>query len=72
MLRKLEFEGAIIEKVFSELDESEYRQMVFTELGKKKKSVRTRNPWQEKAKIHAFANQRGYENDLVNEFLESV
>ena len=71
MLKRLDFEKEVIDAAFSDIDPSEYRQMVFAELGKKKRSTRTNNPWQQKAKIHAFANLRGYENDLVNEFFES-
>ena len=72
LLRKQDFTQEIIEKAFSEIDETEYRTMVFTELGKKKKTLRLRDPWKLRAKINAFANQRGYELDLINEFLESV
>jgi regulatory protein len=60
-----------IREALSVIDYSEYQQMIFSELNKKKKTLKITDPYQLKSKIFSFGNQRGYENELINEFLSS-
>jgi regulatory protein len=58
-----------IQNALNAIDYDEYRKIVFEELRKKKSTLKTTNSFEIKSKIYAFGNQRGYENDLINEFL---
>lgn len=58
----------IIEYAISQIDEAEYSDMVSEEMNKKMKSLKIKNPYQKKAKLYAFGNQRGYEADKLHRF----
>jgi len=69
LLRGKNISDTIIREAFEALDDEEYHEIVNSELKKKMKSLKIDDPYKLKAKIYAFGNQRGYENDLINEFL---
>jgi regulatory protein len=60
-----------IEKAIGMIDYEEYKKMVFTELLIKKNILKIKDFYKLKAKLYAFGNQRGYESNLINEFIES-
>lgn len=60
-----------IDQSFSEIDDVEYRLMVENELEKKYKTLKNIILPQKKNKLYSFAQSRGYEFDLVNEFLKN-
>jgi len=68
-LRGQQFEDEIINGMLSEYDDETYENMVFSELRKKKKSVRENNPMKLKSKLYSFGNQRGYESHIISKFL---
>jgi regulatory protein len=69
ILRSKEIPDFQINEAISSIDEEEYRKMVFSELEKKKKSLKKAEPFIVKAKIFAFGSQRGYESEIINDFL---
>jgi regulatory protein len=71
LLRSKQISSADITAALSSVDPEEYRRIVFDELTKKRKSLQTGHSYKLKAKLHAFANQRGYETVLINEFIDS-
>ncbi len=70
LLKSRQIDLDIIENAISSIDPEEYRQIVFNEFSRKIKSVRINDPFLLKSKIYAFANLRGYEGNLVNEYFE--
>jgi regulatory protein len=60
---------AIIKEHLSEVDEEEYRKMIFDELEKKKSSLKKLPVNKIKMKLLSFGSQRGYEIDLIYRFL---
>jgi regulatory protein len=69
LLRGKHISDLEIKDALGKVDYDEYRTIVFEELSKKKKSLKINDPYKIKNKIFAFANQRGYESELTNEFL---
>jgi regulatory protein len=69
LLRSKEIIDTIISDALSVIDDQEYRQIIFSELLKKKKSLKERDSYKLKSKIYSFGIQRGYESELINEFL---
>ena len=59
---------SIIRESFAEIDDAEYRDMVFHELEKKKKSLKG-IPWEVTAKLFRYGSSRGYETDVMHDFL---
>ena len=68
-LRGHQIPEEIIERTLSEYDEGTYRDMIFAELRKKRRSIKDKNHYKIKAKLYAFGNQRGYESSIINEYL---
>lgn len=68
-LRNHQIPDDIIEKVLSAVDDNFYIEMVASELKKKSESINESNIYKLKAKLYAFGNQRGYESNLINDFL---
>lgn len=54
------------------IDEHEYVQLLRSELEKKRKSIKTSDPYQQKAAIYRFAASRGFEPHLIQTVLESM
>jgi regulatory protein len=54
------------------IDPTEYKTIVFEELKKKKASLRIYDLNKIKASIYAFGNQRGYESEIINEFIRMI
>lgn len=72
MLKSKNINDKEISEALSFIDSEEYRKMIFDELAKKRKSLREKDPYLIKNKIFTFGNQRGYESELINEFLDEV
>ncbi len=60
-----------IDQALNSIDNEEYREMVFEELQRKRKSIKTSSFLQMKSKLYAFGAQRGYESDLIHRYFES-
>jgi len=58
-----------VQDALDTIDYNEYRTIVFEELKKKKKSLKMNDPFKIKTKIYTFGNQRGYESELIGEFI---
>jgi len=71
LLRSKEISDTVITEVLSLIDNDEYREIIFSELLKKKKNLKEKDPYKLKSKIYSFGMQRGYEGDLINEFLST-
>ena len=70
-LRQHRIDEAILETALGSIDPDEYFSMIEEELDKKNKSLTVKNPFQRKAKLYAFGNQRGYESEYLNHYFES-
>jgi regulatory protein len=71
LLRGKQISTADITTALRSVDPEEYRRIVFDELTKKRKGLHINDSYKLKAKLYAFANQRGYETALINEFIDS-
>jgi regulatory protein len=71
MLRQKGIDSRLAEKAMGEVDREEYRQMVGKELSKKRKSLKgtSREIW---AKLARYGSSRGYEMDIMRDFLGDV
>ncbi|MBN1143085.1 MAG: RecX family transcriptional regulator [Bacteroidales bacterium] len=60
----------IIAQALKEIDKQEYRQMISRELDKKRKTLKgtSREIW---AKLARYGSSRGYEMDVMRDFLEA-
>ena len=65
MLRAQNIDRNMIMDVLSEIDETEYRQILAGELQKKHRTLRG-NIFEIKGKLFRFATGRGFESELVN------
>jgi regulatory protein len=61
-------DGSVIRDATSEVNRSEYRTMVFRELEKKRRTI-TGTPREIFGKVARFGTSRGYETDLIMDFL---
>jgi regulatory protein len=71
LLKVRQIASSDIEKAIGLINYEEYRKLVFTELSMKKSTLKIKDPYKLKTKLYAFGNQRGYESNLINEFIES-
>ncbi len=62
----------IIEDALIRIDEDEYINVLKKELEKKQKSISAEDDLHLKAKLHRYASSKGFENDLINQVLESI
>jgi regulatory protein len=69
LLRGKHISDSDINMALEAIDYDEYKTIVFEELKKKKKTLKLKDIYKIKTKIYAFGNQRGYESELINEFL---
>ena len=68
---KLEFVIKSVKRIeIPQYPEEAYREMILSELEKKRKSVKESDKFKLKQKILRFAQSRGYELEIVNELLE--
>jgi len=67
-LRQKGIAGEVLDSALSEIDRDEYRQMIGKELSKKRKSIKgtPREIW---AKLARYGSSRGYELDIMQDFL---
>jgi regulatory protein len=72
LLKSRQIMSSDIEKAIIQIDMNNYHQMVFSELSIKKNTLKSKDPYIVKNKLYAFGNQRGYESNLINEFIESI
>lgn len=72
LLKSRQIISSDIEKAINTIDMNVYRKMVFSELSIKKNTLISKDPYIVKNKLYAFGNQRGYEGNLINEFIEST
>lgn len=71
-LKSRQIESEIIEKAIDQIDMNVYHKIVFSELSIKKNTLKSKDPFIVKNKLYAFGNQRGYESNFINEFIEST
>ena len=71
MLHSQKIDRNLIMSVLSEIDETEYNNILTHELQKKRKSLRG-NEYEIKAKLFRFASSRGFEPDNINEIFKFI
>jgi regulatory protein len=71
MLRAQNIEKNMVMDVLSEIDETEYRQILNGELQKKHKTIRGK-AFEIKGKLFRFAAGRGFEPDMVHEVISKI
>ena len=67
MLRMQNIDNEMITSILSEIDETEYQQILTDELQKKYRSIRKGNTFEISGKLFRFAVSRGFEAKIVNE-----
>ena len=67
MLRLQNIDKKIVMDVFSEIDETEYQQILTGELQKKYRAISRGNTIEISGKLFRFAASRGFESEIVNE-----
>jgi len=70
-MRQKQLPADLIEKALSTIDEEEYRTACLNLLEQKARTLKGEHPLKKKAKLLAFASQRGYESSLLYELLDS-
>lgn len=60
---------SIINTSLKEFDKNEYKNIIFEELRKKQKSLKNMPHQNMKSKLMSFGSQRGYEMDIIRDFL---
>ncbi len=61
-----------IDKGYLEIDQNEYKEIIYTELLKKWPNVKAKSDFEKKNKLIRFGTGRGYEYDIINAFLETL
>jgi regulatory protein len=72
MLRSQNIDECIVMDVLSEIDESEYNQILTVELQKKRKTVRDINEFEIRGKMFRFAASRGFEPEIVHKIISKM
>ena len=62
----------IINEALDSISEDEYREVLTEELQKKRKSVKGKNAWDIRNKLTRFAQQRGFEFDIIQKTIDSI
>jgi regulatory protein len=70
-LKCMQISDEDIDFAFDQIDDEAYSNMVFTELLKKKNTLKKVTLFQLKSKLFSFGTQRGYEPELIHRFTES-
>lgn len=69
LLKSKKISDSCITEALSAINDEEYHKMIFAELYKKKKSMKKMDSYVLKSKIYSFGNQRGYESEIISNFL---
>ena len=69
MLRSQNIGKDIVSDIFSEIDETEYQQILIGELQKKYRSIRRGNAFEISGKLFRFAASKGFEPETINELI---
>ena len=64
--------GNIISEALESIPEEEYLGVLTEELQKKRKSVKGKNAWDIRNKLTRFAQQRGFEFDIIQSAIDSI
>ena len=72
MLHSKNIDNNIITSVLSEIDYTEYKNVLTEEIQKKIKNIRVETEYEIKGKIFRFASSRGFETELINEVIFSI
>lgn len=70
MLRGKGIASDLVEAAFADIDEELYHEMVFSELDKKKKKLKGTS-FEIQGKLYRFGASRGFESDLIIQFLKN-
>jgi regulatory protein len=72
MLRQKQIEEQFIREALSGLDEASYREVLQSLLASKARTIREKDGYTRRGKLLAFAQGRGFENDLVLRIIETL
>ena len=64
-LRSRQISNSLIELAIKKIPEKDYKQIVFSEVLKKNRSVKEADAYKRMQKLYAFGASRGYEGDLL-------
>ena len=62
----------IIYEALESIPEEEYIEVLTEELQKKRKSIKGTNAWEIRSKLTRFAQQRGFEFDIIQKTIDSI
>jgi regulatory protein len=60
-----------IDKALKQIDYDEYLQTLNAILEKKARTITTKDPWERRKKLTAFATQKGYEYEVIKEVMQA-
>ena len=61
-----------INEALDSIPEDEYREVLTEELAKKRRSVKGKNAWDIRNKLTRFAQQRGFEFDIIQKAIDAI
>ncbi|HKL32422.1 MAG TPA: regulatory protein RecX [Tangfeifania sp.] len=71
-LRMKGLDDALIQKGLNEMDEEKYRQVLIKTLKEKARSVKKKNKFEKMGQVIRFAQNRGFEPELIHRYLNEV
>ena len=71
MLRAQNIDRDIVKNILSEIDETEYNNILTGELQKKIKTI-SGNAFEVRGKLFCFATSRGFEPEMINEVIDQI
>lgn len=71
-LRMRKLSDHLIEEELSRIDTDKYREVLIKTLREKARSIKTKDPYQKMGQIIRFAQNRGFEPELIHRYLNDV
>ena len=68
----MQIDKNIVIDILSEIDETEYKQILTSELQKKYKTIRQGNEFEIKGKLFRLAKSRGFESNIIDETISKI
>ena len=71
-LKQKHIPESTINEALDSIPEDEYREVLTEELAKKRRSVKGKNAWDIRNKLTRFAQQRGFEFDIIQKAIDAI
>ena len=72
LLKQKQIPEKIIQEALGSIPEDEYLDTLTGELQKKRKTIKGKNAWDIRNKLTRFAQQRGFEFDIIQKTIDSI